>query len=424
MLIRKPFHLMMTSIASSSSSPSSFSTSTTGMMSTVSVVDRTLHCSDGVKLACRIYEPVVPLKGTSSEQCSTDNNSKRNVLCLHGWLDNAASFHLVAPALIERHCASTVVTLDFPGHGLSSHKSSDGPVQLQAEYSFYVAEALRQLEWTNVKSKGVQQQQIGAPPLTLVGHSMGAGVSMTYTSAFPEQVDSLVLLEGFAPLARKAKDVSQHLRTAIETRQSYNPRLYPELGESDTGTRSTSNRIGSGSSMGRIYPNIATAIDSRMHTAKLSPGNQYISQEAARLLVERATVSASSSSQDDNTTSKLPASVLKAIQGASIKFRHDSRLNWPNLQYYCHEQVMGLLEAVQESKVPVCLLQAQDGWPVDETAMSAVSDTLQPTYHPQPLLPGSHHNHADPNDAPAVIGHVEQFLKSLPSSSSTSSSCL
>jgi pimeloyl-ACP methyl ester carboxylesterase len=93
-----------------------------------------------------------------------------------------------------------LVALDLPGHGLSSHKSDDGPPLVLAESVFYVAEAVRQLQWwpQEVMNKPELQENssISQPRFTLVGHSMGAGISCLYAAAFPEQVDKLVLLEG------------------------------------------------------------------------------------------------------------------------------------------------------------------------------------------------------------------------------------
>lgn len=42
--------------------------------------------------------------------------------------------------------------------------------------------------------------------INLIGHSMGAGVSVVLVAAFPELFESLTLLEGAGPLARNAKD--------------------------------------------------------------------------------------------------------------------------------------------------------------------------------------------------------------------------
>ena len=42
------------------------------------------------------------------------------VLCVHGWLDNAASFSEIAPLLP----GCDIVALDLPGHGRSSHRGA------------------------------------------------------------------------------------------------------------------------------------------------------------------------------------------------------------------------------------------------------------------------------------------------------------
>ena len=101
-----------------------------------------------------------------------------------------------------------LVALDFPGHGMSSHKSRDGPPMLLSELTYYVAEAMQQLEWT----KQHQDGDNNGCKFSLIGHSMGAAVGCLYSAAFPEHVDQLVLVEGGGPLARRAEDISQHVR--------------------------------------------------------------------------------------------------------------------------------------------------------------------------------------------------------------------
>jgi pimeloyl-ACP methyl ester carboxylesterase len=137
----------------------------TAATSAMSTVERKFLCSDGITLASVCY------RSTSAVTPPISNSSTRNVLCLHGWLDNSASFHIMAPELVRRGLAANVVALDSPGHGMSSHKSPDCP-QLLADYVFYVAEVAKQLEWDK---------------FTVVGHSMGAAVSVMFASCFPER---------------------------------------------------------------------------------------------------------------------------------------------------------------------------------------------------------------------------------------------
>lgn len=153
---------------------------------TSAVAERVLQCGDGLQLAAQVYI-------TRKTETPT-----RRILCLHGWMDNCRSFHHFAPSLLQSlqdEASSELVALDLPGHGWSSHKSVDGPPLLLAESIFYVAEAVRQLQWYDPLPEG-GDNGISQPPFTLVGHSMGAAISCLYAAAFPEQIDKLVLLEG------------------------------------------------------------------------------------------------------------------------------------------------------------------------------------------------------------------------------------
>jgi pimeloyl-ACP methyl ester carboxylesterase len=152
------------------------------------VRDIVLHCSDGLQLAAQVYTTTPPLPYTLP----------RRILCLHGWMDNCRSFHLLAPSLLRQWEASVeLVALDLPGHGWSSHRSADGPPVQLADAIFYVAEAVRQLQWWDPAVASRDEETGGEQaPFTLVGHSMGAAISCLYAAAFPEQIDKLVLLEG------------------------------------------------------------------------------------------------------------------------------------------------------------------------------------------------------------------------------------
>ena len=100
----------------------------------------------------------------------------RPVIALHGWLDNAGSFSVLAP-LLE---GARVVALDAPGHGLSDPHGAD------ANYNIW--EDLPQLE-------GVLDA-LGWDQATLLGHSRGGIQSTIAAAAMPERIAGLITLDG------------------------------------------------------------------------------------------------------------------------------------------------------------------------------------------------------------------------------------
>ncbi|GKY93687.1 hypothetical protein MPSEU_000335900 [Mayamaea pseudoterrestris] len=335
------------------------------------VSELTLTCSDGVALAAQQW--------TLPHQSDTQNHlPMKNILCIHGWMDNCASFHRLAPRLLEQLESplykTNLVALDLPGHGWSSHRSIDAPPTVLSESVFYVAEAVRLLDWrknSHIDESGgtAASHDVDAPlndnKFTLIGHSMGAAVSSIYAAAFSNQVNRLVLLEGAAPLPRQSKDVVHHVKAHVERRQA------SLLSDKKP----------------RVYPNLEAAIHTRRMTATKFPGNQYLSEEAARDLVARGTLPS-----DDG-----------------FVFRHDHRLQWPTIQYWTYEMNRGLYQSLQASSVPTCLLLAEDGWPRSEADVNDMQELLQPQM--VETLPGSHHFHADPDTAQVVANHVAAFLR-------------
>lgn len=101
------------------------------------------------------------------------------VLALHGWLDNAASFEVLAPMLD----GCRIVALDLTGHGLSDHRSAD------ATY----------LIWDDVPQVLKVIEQLGWSDCTILGHSRGAMIGTLLTAAMPEHVRALVTLDGMLP---------------------------------------------------------------------------------------------------------------------------------------------------------------------------------------------------------------------------------
>lgn len=118
----------------------------------------------GLRVAARVWGP----------------SEGKRVLALHGWLDNAASFDGLAPALGGHR----IVALDLPGHGLSDHRAPG------VAYHF--------VDW--VTDVTAVANALGWDRFTLMGHSMGAGIACLFTGAFPRRIDRLVLLDGLGPL--------------------------------------------------------------------------------------------------------------------------------------------------------------------------------------------------------------------------------
>jgi len=102
------------------------------------------------------------------------------VLLLHGFLEHAHAWDLVAPRLAD--AGHHVFALDWRGHGDSEWVGSGGYYHF-ADYAADLAFLVRALGGRAV----------------LVGHSMGATAAMSYTGLEPERVPALVLVDALGP---------------------------------------------------------------------------------------------------------------------------------------------------------------------------------------------------------------------------------
>ncbi len=141
----------------------------------------------------------LPARGLTLAALRWHEGAPVRVLCVHGWLDNAASFSELAPLMP----GCDVVALDLPGHGRSAHRGA-GQMQHFVEYVADVVAALDALGWENA---------------VLLGHSLGAGVMACVAGLFPERVKALLLVEGLAPQPAPAEKIRESLRAAIEAGQ-------------------------------------------------------------------------------------------------------------------------------------------------------------------------------------------------------------
>ena len=122
------------------------------------------------------------------------------VIALHGWLDNAGSFDLLAPRLEGCH----VIALDAAGHGSSGNRSAD------AAYNI----------WQEVGDVLDVAALLGWERFSLLGHSRGGSVATLFAGTFPERVDRLMLIEGGLPMVAEADDAPGNLaKVLLRTRE-------------------------------------------------------------------------------------------------------------------------------------------------------------------------------------------------------------
>lgn len=185
----------------------------------------------------------------SALACGDPNH--KVVLCLHGYLDNAASF---LPLLKESDLLadSYLIALDFPGHGHSEHRGAGAHYHF-LDYVHDLAELFSTYHWQAID---------------IIGHSMGAMVASAFAAAFPEYVKSLILIDSFGFINAPESEATNQLRKGIQSRLT------------------TTNQSIRGFSR-------TSAIKARMRVSDLSV-------ECAELIIRRATIKSDVSSPVDD----------------------------------------------------------------------------------------------------------------------------
>ncbi len=157
-------------------------------------------------------------------------------LALHGWLDNAASFSLLAKQLAPLD----LWAIDLPGHGLSEHRPPPGSYNL----------------WDDLLDILALADELGWQQFNLLGHSRGALISTLLAATMPERIARVVLLDAVWPMPVQAEQAPALLRKYLHDQRSYTDKKLPR------------------------YPSFAAAVKARQKTTGLSAA-------AASLIVER-----------------------------------------------------------------------------------------------------------------------------------------
>lgn len=254
-------------------------------------------------------------------------------LALHGWLDNAATFTHLAPLVAA--AGHRVLALDLPGHGRSDHRSPDASYHY-VNYAIDVVEAVAELELEE---------------LSLLGHSMGAGVSLIAAAGLGERVRRIDLVEGLGPFTTPAAESAETFAKAARSSARVRSR--------DRG----------------VYPDLDGAV------ARKRDALGSISVDSARLLVERS---------------------LRKVEGG-WQFGDDPRLSGRSWIRFTEEQFHDFLEAVT---APVHLVTASDGLSYPEEAFRGRIARLSDITHRE--LEGGHHLHLDAAESVArALGYLE-----------------
>jgi pimeloyl-ACP methyl ester carboxylesterase len=125
------------------------------------------------------------------------------LIALHGWRDNAASFEPLAALLPQE----TIIAMDFPGHGLSSRRSSEGHYYIWS----YIADVLALVDGLNLSS------------FNLLGHSMGGAVACLFAALYPDRVKNLLLLDAVGPLVTSPAEAPAQMHKALRQMQTLKP---------------------------------------------------------------------------------------------------------------------------------------------------------------------------------------------------------
>ena len=116
-------------------------------------------------------------------------------LLLHGWLDHAGSFDLLAPLL-----PGQTLAMDFRGHGDSQWVGPGG--------FYHFVEYIADLD-------GALEVLSPQEPVRIVGHSMGAAAALIYAALRPGRVSHLTMIDA-VPLRISQEEVPARMGSYLE----------------------------------------------------------------------------------------------------------------------------------------------------------------------------------------------------------------
>jgi pimeloyl-ACP methyl ester carboxylesterase len=132
----------------------------------------------------KVTQPTsIKAKGDGIEiQLTVWEGKGREILCIHGLTANSRFWDGLASSISPHH---KVLAMDLRGRGLSDKPPS----------GYSVGHHCRDVQSLT--------EDLGLKHFVLMGHSLGASISLAFAAQHPEKVDRLILLDGGGKLSEK-----------------------------------------------------------------------------------------------------------------------------------------------------------------------------------------------------------------------------
>lgn len=115
---------------------------------------------------------------------------------VHGVQHNCGAFDRLIPLFKNNY---NLVAIDLPSHGLSSHFPEGSPLNL-IQFVLALKRVSNYLKWTK---------------FSLVGHSFGGQISTYYAAIYPQDIQSLVVIDSMEPRPVPLNDTLTYLQTVL-----------------------------------------------------------------------------------------------------------------------------------------------------------------------------------------------------------------
>ncbi len=142
-------------------------------------------------------EKRIKIPGFTIALKSWNSKNIKPVLCLHGKLDNAASFDLLSPILPNIHLAA----VDYPGTGFSS-QYQEGVIPHWKNDAFLMLHLIESLEWKQ---------------FDIIAHSLGSLLATVIAITRSKQVGKVVFLDILGPTVNFIEHGINYLHGDVET---------------------------------------------------------------------------------------------------------------------------------------------------------------------------------------------------------------